>query len=909
MGKEGQAESSQGVVGTTSARAHLARLLCFAKEGRKKRSTGRDGFPVFEDDPMVEVQSLLNAYLKQISRQQAFWKINPEKWPAGRTLLAGSADEKVLAIRALLVRLLHWQAGEDDRAAERERNVLNFDELMVLVKANLKGKDPKLEKLEREEAEDPMVFRSLAVELLRHELTFTEDDLETLVDLVADQNLVDLWFPLPGGSVLRAVEQHLARTPPSAALREQLNRWRWAVRKRNRPHKHERNALTRLDALLGDEPKHTAPMEAGEAWSNAAREVMQRFPPDLLQRWTRLLQHCRTAETSKPTGKWLKAARDLVEKVGREEFKTRVIPWFELVALPRPVHCAPRSSFQPDPDQLITDKNSLILKGLAWCCAGWEDAELSRALGGLAEVCFKKVRNLGARCPRVGNACLYSLAATVSEEAAGQLSRLDQKIKGHSAKKLIGKSLNKAAELSGQTREDLEESSVPTYGFDAQGMLRQTFGDFTAELTITGSDSTELLWRKGGGKPQRSVPAEVKKDQAEALTKFKRTLKDIDRMLPAQRVRIERLLASERDWPLDRWRARYLEHPLLAHLARRLIWHFRLGDRSSLGIWHRDKLVDVQNKPLTWLAPETRVRLWHPLGFEPEIVLAWRRWLEEQQVAQPFKQAHREIYVLTDAELRTGRYSNRFAAHILKQHQFAALARQRGWRYSLMGSFDVQSTPTLVLPHCGLAAEFYVDGHAGDEMTASGVAPYLATDQVRFQRQDADDDAAALELRDVPAVVFSEVMRDVDLFVAVCSVGNDPAWQDGGEVEGGGDYWRRYSFGNLGATASTRKDTLERLVPRLKIAGRCSFSDKFLVVKGSLRTYKIHLGSGNILMEPNDQYLCIVPGRSTAATDSQVFLPFEGDTMLSIILSKAFLLAEDDQIKDQTIVSQIRLGA
>jgi hypothetical protein len=28
------------------------------------------------------------------------------------------------------------------------------------------------------------------------------------------------------------------------------------------------------------------------------------------------------------------------------------------------------------------------------------------------------------------------------------------------------------------------------------------------------------------------------------------------------------------------------------------------------------------------------------------------------------------------------------------------------------------------------------------------------------------------------------------------------------------------------------------------------------VVKGELRTYRIHLGSGNILMEPNDQYLC-----------------------------------------------------
>ncbi|NRA56993.1 MAG: hypothetical protein HRU13_02595 [Phycisphaerales bacterium] len=36
-----------------------------------------------------------------------------------------------------------------------------------------------------------------------------------------------------------------------------------------------------------------------------------------------------------------------------------------------------------------------------------------------------------------------------------------------------------------------------------------------------------------------------------------------------------------------------------------------------------------------------------------------------------------------------------------------------------------------------------------------------------------------------------------------------------------------------------------------------------------------------------------------------VFLPFEGDRMLAIILSKAFMLAADDKITDKTILSQI----
>jgi hypothetical protein len=149
-------------------------------------------------------------------------------------------------------------------------------------------------------------------------------------------------------------------------------------------------------------------------------------------------------------------------------------------------------------------------------------------------------------------------------------------------------------------------------------------------------------------------------------------------------------------------------------------------------------------------------------------------------------------------------------------------------------------------------------------------------------------------------------MRDVDLFVGVASVGNDPTWADGAHEGRNVGYWQNYSFGDLSETAKTRRQVLERLIPRLKIAGRCEVRERFLVVRGDVRTYKIHLGSGNILMEPDDQYLCIVQSRGAGATlDGKVFLPFEGDGTLALILSKAFLLAADREIKDPTIISQI----
>ncbi len=52
----------------------------------------------------------------------------------------------------------------------------------------------------------------------------------------------------------------------------------------------------------------------------------------------------------------------------------------------------------------------------------------------------------------------------------------------------------------------------------------------------------------------------------------------------------------------------------------------------------------------------------------------------------------------------------------------------------------------------------------------------------------------------------------------------------------------------------------------------------------------------------------IVPARNSDKTTDKLFIPFEGDNGLSIVLSKAFMLAEDKKIKDETITSQINRG-
>jgi hypothetical protein len=310
-------------------------------------------------------------------------------------------------------------------------------------------------------------------------------------------------------------------------------------------------------------------------------------------------------------------------------------------------------------------------------------------------------------------------------------------------------------------------------------------------------------------------------------------------------------------------------------------------------------MVDVQSCRVE--TPDNAiVELWHPIASEAEEVLAWRMFLRGHEITQPFKQAHREIYILTPAEIETDTYSNRFAAHVLKQHQFNQLCQQRSWKYRLQGAWDSYNTPYLELPQWDLIVEFFVEP-VPDEASATGIFTHCVSDQLRFRRSNGE----SVSLVEIMPIVLTEVMRDLDLFVGVCSIGNDPTWIDAGDAHHG--YWNAFSFGDLSASAETRKDVLHEILPALKIKARCRIEGKFLIVQGDFRTYKIHLGSGNILMEPNDQYLCIVPERGgKSGGTSKIYLPFEGDGVLSVILSKAMMLANDSKITDPTIVRQIK---
>jgi hypothetical protein len=72
----------------------------------------------------------------------------------------------------------------------------------------------------------------------------------------------------------------------------------------------------------------------------------------------------------------------------------------------------------------------------------------------------------------------------------------------------------------------------------------------------------------------------------------------------------------------------------------------------------------------------------------------------------------------------------------------------------------------------------------------------VGSDQVRFYRERRE-----IAIDEVPALVYSEIMRDVDLFTSVCAVGDDETWSDQRD-RGTGNILERSNVGELTAVVS-----------------------------------------------------------------------------------------------------------
>ena len=358
----------------------------------------------------------------------------------------------------------------------------------------------------------------------------------------------------------------------------------------------------------------------------------------------------------------------------------------------------------------------------------------------------------------------------------------------------------------------------------------------------------------------KSVPSRINKDPY--IVQLKEAKTELNDQYSRTRLFLETAMTEESALTAQELRG-LLDNPNLRPLAETLI--FQSGKRFGMAC--DDGLKDCDGKVVPWKSVK-EATVAHPYRlFETKTWGKWRGYIFESKIKQPFKQAFRELYLKTDEELDR-RETARYAGCQIQPTKAATLLKKRGWRvdwYDGLGKFDRRHKISATL-----VAE-------ADWFTPADIeAPTL--DGVAFYGVD--------KIKDVPDVLFSEIMRDVDLAVSVAHAGGvDPEASH--------------------STMEMRAELLRLTLPMFGLSN-VKVEERYALVEGKLASYSVHLGSGVVRQEGGGM-LNIVAVHSQHR--GKIFLPFvDDDPQTAAILTKVLFLAEDSKIQDPSIVEQIKFN-
>ena len=251
---------------------------------------------------------------------------------------------------------------------------------------------------------------------------------------------------------------------------------------------------------------------------------------------------------------------------------------------------------------------------------------------------------------------LQVLGAIGSEAALRAIHGISQKVKFKALKEEAGRQIEAVAEGLGLTADQLADRLVPDFGLDdAAG----TVLDYGPRRFRVGFDETlKPFVADMDGKRRRSLPKPGAKDD-EALAEAARArftfLKKELRTVAADLVtRLESAMIDGRTWSLPEFRQYFAEHPVVQHLAKRLVWTFDDEGRwTAFRIAEDRTFSDVEDDEVA-LPDDATIRLAHPITLGDQAP-AWGEILADYEILQPFDQLGRPVFALEEGDFATGR--------------------------------------------------------------------------------------------------------------------------------------------------------------------------------------------------------------------------------------------------------------
>ncbi|MBW8692302.1 WGR and DUF4132 domain-containing protein [Escherichia coli] len=273
------------------------------------------------------------------------------------------------------------------------------------------------------------------------------------------------------------------------------------------------------------------------------------------------------------------------------------------------------------------------------------------------------------------------LASIGSDIALMLLNGIAQKIKFVALQEHASNRINMVAENRGLTMAELEDRLAPDLGLDSSGSLILDFGP--RKFTVGFDETLKPVVCDANGKVLKDLPKPNQSDDktlaTDAVNLFKQLKKDVRAIASQQITRLEQAMCQRRRWTAEQFRLFLVEHPLVRHLTRRLLWGV-YNDENALITCFRvaedSTYSDAQDELFT--LPAGNIGIPHVLEIPPESAAAFRQIYVDYELLPPFQQLERGSYHLADNERNVHELS-RWNRRLCQAGRIVGLER-RGWQ-------------------------------------------------------------------------------------------------------------------------------------------------------------------------------------------------------------------------------------
>jgi len=311
-------------------------------------------------------------------------------------------------------------------------------------------------------------------------------------------------------------------------------------------------------------------------------------------------------------------------------------------------------------------------------------------------------------------------------------------------------------------------------------------------------------------------------------------------------------------------------NPIVRPIAASLLVRTVEEQDMKIGFLAQDGIVSSSNEVFS-VKKNDPIFIAHPLDlYKSGHWHEYQKLLFERKIKQPFKQVFRELYVKLDDELDK-QDSMLFSGNQIQPQKTVAALRGRRWVASYEDGLQKVYYKEDIVAYIWAMADWFSPSDVE--------APTL--DRVVFADRRT---GKSLKIKDIPDIIYSEVMRDVDLAVSVAYAGGVDPETSSSTIE-----MRQ-------AIVTCNLELFQ--IKNVRVEGNHA------IIDGKLGQYSVHLGSG-VMHQIGNAMLFVIPVH--AQQRGRIFLPFmDDDPKTAEIMSKILLFAEDTKIKDPKILQQIQ---